>query len=123
LPSLVIRRTRYSWGALPGAVDRQAPVRTAGAGVNASANITLTFNEALRAGPAASQFTALVNGISRVVNSVSVAGAVLTVVLASAVATGNTVVITYAPGATASQRLADATGNEADPQTFPTITV
>jgi len=77
--------------------------------------VTLTFTKPLRTSPqpAAAQFTATVAGVSRGIVSVAAAGAVLTITLAAGNLTGGqSVAITYAAGATQSQRLAYADGGE-----------
>src|SRR5262245_29408151 len=79
---------------------------------------TLTFAKALRAAPqpAAAQFTATVASVARGVVSVSVGGTgnkVLTITLAAGNFTvGQTVAVTYVPGATENQRLEYADGND-----------
>jgi uncharacterized repeat protein (TIGR02059 family) len=78
------------------------------------ANVTIQFDEPLRAAPVATQFTATVNGVARVVNAAVTAGSKLTITLASAVANGQRVVITYVKNGTPAQNLADVGGTAAD---------
>jgi uncharacterized repeat protein (TIGR02059 family) len=109
--SSILRRGWFSWAAPARGVDTGIPsVLTCTA---SGTSVVITFDEAMRASPAAAQFTATVNGVARGVNAAAVAGAVLTLTLASAVSAGQAVVVSYAPGATQSARLADnARGNE-----------
>lgn len=81
----------------------------------AAAVVNLNYARPLRAGPAAAQFTATVNGTGRAVSTAVVGGAgnkSLIVTLASALTAGDVVVITYAPGGTPAARLAYTTGEE-----------
>jgi uncharacterized repeat protein (TIGR02059 family) len=103
---------RASWfGWAGGGLQAEKSAAAPAAGVN----VNITYARALRAAPAFAQFTATVNGVSRGVTGASVAGAVLTVVLASAVAASDIVVVTYAPGATPATRLAYSDGTEFGP--------
>jgi len=80
-----------------------------------AAVVGLSYARALRAGPAAAQFTATVNGTPRGVAGVVVGGTgnkSLLVTLASALAANDNVVVTYAPGGTPATRLAYTTGEE-----------
>ena len=99
----------FGWAGGGLAAEKSASAPAAGPNVN------VTYARALRAGPAFAQFTATVNGVSRGVTGASVAGAVLTVVLASAVAASDIVAITYTPGATPATRLAYSDGTEFGP--------
>jgi len=63
--------------------------------------------------PTAAQFTATVNGVARSVASVAAAGSTVAVTLtAPNLTAGQTVVITYAPGAPGTGRLAYSDGQE-----------
>ena len=111
MAAYAIRSAFFSWAAPNKGVDVGAPgvVTTTSTGTS----VVVTFNEAMRTGPAFSQFTATVAGVARGVNAASVAGAALTLTLASAVTAGQAVVVNYTPGGTPSTRLADlARGNE-----------
>ena len=80
------------------------------------ATLTLTFDEALDEGSesGAAAFSVTVDGASRGVDAVSVSGSAVTLTLASAVASGETVTVSYTvpTGADASP-LQDAAGNPA----------
>lgn len=106
MSAYVQRAAWFGWAGGGLAAEKSAAAPAAGANVN------ITYARALRAAPAFAQFTATVNGVSRGVTGASTAGAVLTVVLASAVASGDVVVINYAPGATPATRLAYSNGDE-----------
>lgn len=106
-----IRAAYFAWAAPNRGVDVGYPAVLSAASTGTS--VTITFNEALRTGPAFGQFTGTVAGSARGINAASVSGAVLTLTLASAVTAGQAVVVSYAPGGTPSTRLADLNrGNE-----------
>ena len=90
--------------------DTTAPVRGATA-VN-GASLTIAYNEALDTGsqPAAADYTVLVNGSARTVDSAVVAGSGVTLTLASPVISTNTVTLSYTPG---SNPVQDVAGNDA----------
>lgn len=113
-----IRRAFFGWAAAAAGLDFSPPYPKSGSGNGTS--IALTFSEALRAGPAFGQFTVTANGVSKAVSAASVAGAVLTLTVATLGGAGVAVVVTYVPGGTAGTRLADAStpANEAAPFTF-----
>jgi len=74
-----------------------------------------TYARALRAAPqpSAGQFTATVNGVARSIASVATAGSILSVTLtAPNLTAGQTVVVTYTPGAPGTGRLAYNDGQE-----------
>ena len=80
------------------------------------ATLTLTFNEALDedSNPAPSAFTVTVNGNARAVDSVGISGSDVTLTLASAVTSEDTVTGSYAaPVGESNTRLRDAVGNAA----------
>jgi len=107
----IIRRGWFSWAAPARGVDVGLPAVVTCTATGTS--VVITFNEAMRASPAFAQFTATVAGAARGVTAAAVAGAVLTLTLASGVTAGQAVVVNYAPGATPATRLADsARGNE-----------
>lgn len=111
MASRIIQRDWFGWAAPARGVDVGLPAVVACTASGTS--VVITFNEAMRTGPAFAQFTATVNGSARGVNAASVSGAALTLTLASAVSAGQAVVVNYAPGGTAATRLADAArGNE-----------
>jgi uncharacterized repeat protein (TIGR02059 family) len=76
------------------------------------ASLTIGYNEALDTGsqPAGADFTVLVNGSPRTVNSAVVAGSGVTLTLASPVSSTNTVTLAYAAG---SNPVQDVAGNDA----------
>ena len=81
------------------------------------ATLTLTFNEALDAGqvPDKSAFAVAVAGSSRGVDTVTVAGSVVTLTLASAVEAGEALTVDYTvPMGEAANKLQDASGNTAE---------
>ena len=78
--------------------------------------LTLTFNEALdeNSAPPTTAFTVTVSGNVRAVDSVNVTGGAVTLTLASAVASGDMVTVSYAvPARESAERLRDAAGNAA----------
>ena len=80
------------------------------------ATLTLTYDEALDEGsPAeAGAFAVTVGGAARAVNSVSMSGNVVTLTLASAVAAGEEVTVSYtAPAEESTARIRDLAGNAA----------
>ena len=80
------------------------------------ATLTLTFNEALdeNSAPPTTAFTVTVSGNVRAVDSVNVTGGAVTLTLASAVASGDMVTVSYAvPARESAERLRDAAGNAA----------
>ena len=93
-------------------VDDIAPVLSS-ASVDGDA-LTLTFDEALDGGsaPTASTFSAMVDGAARGISDVSMSGSLVTLTLASAVVSGETVTVGYTvpTGANASP-LRDVGGN------------
>ena len=121
MPSLVIRRARHGWAALPGAVDLQAPRYVSGTA--AASSVALTFDENLRAAPAFAQFTATVNGTARGVTAAVVAAKVVTLTRSSAVTAGQAVIVTYTPGGTPATRLADASARAVEAEAFVTPTI
>ena len=93
-------------------VDEIAPTLTA-ASVNGTA-LTLVFSEALDAAskPAADAFAVTVAGDARAVDEVALSGSAVTLALASAVASGETVTVSYtAPTGANASPLKDAAGN------------
>ena len=94
----------------PNLVDGVNPA-LASAAVNGAA-LTLTYGEALdeSSTPATDAFTVTVAGSGRTVTHVLVSGKVVTLTLASAVAHGETVTVSYSPGMNPIQ---DAVGNDA----------
>ena len=94
----------------PNLVDGVNPA-LASAAVNGAA-LTLTYGEALdeSSTPATDAFTVTVAGSGRTVTHVSVIGKVVTLTLASAVAHGETVTVSYSPG---TNPIRDAAGNGA----------
>ena len=95
----------------PNLVDGVKPA-LASAAVNGAA-LTLTYGEALdeNSTPATDAFTVTVAGSGRMVTHVSVSGRVVTLTLASAVAHGEAVTVSYSPGTNPIQ---DAVGNDAE---------
>ena len=94
--------------------DRAAP-ELSGAAVNGAA-LALTFSEALddRSVPASEAFAVTVGGTARGVDAVSVSGSAAELTLASAVASGETVAVSYTvPTGTNAAPLRDAAGNNA----------
>ena len=93
--------------------DVRAPAYLSG-NINTSVptQVTLNFDENLASsGISASAFGVSVAGLSRTVNSVSISGSTITLTLASAVSTGQTVLFTYtSPGDSTS--IQDAAGNK-----------
>ena len=80
------------------------------------ATLTLTYNETLDGGsePAASAFSVSVNSSVRGVSAVSVDARAVTLTLASAVASGDTVTVSYTnPSDTAAARIQDPSSNAA----------
>ncbi|MCM1984910.1 FG-GAP-like repeat-containing protein, partial [Lyngbya confervoides] len=100
--------------------DTTAPVLQ-GAVVNGS-TLTLTYNESLDGGsdPAGGAYAVTVNGIARAVDSVDANGTTVTLTLASAVAAGETVALSYTPPAT--NPVQDVAGNDAIALTNRTVT-
>ncbi len=94
----------------PNLVDGVNPA-LASAAVNGAA-LTLTYGEVLDGSstPATDAFTVTVAGSGRMVTHVSVSGRVVTLTLASAVAHGETVTVSYSPG---TNPIRDAAGNGA----------
>ena len=91
------------------------PPAPSAAAVN-GATLTLTFNEALDAGqvPDKSAFAVAVAGSSRGVDTVTVAGSVVTLTLASAVEAGEALTVDYTvPTGESAARLQDLAGNAA----------
>ena len=89
------------------------------------AALTLTFNEALDedSNPAPSAFTVTVSGNARAVDSMGISGSAVTLTLASAVATEDAVVVSYAaPAGESEDRLRDTAGNAAASFTGETVT-
>lgn len=110
MASFVIRKTWFGWPA-GGQHSGPAVARPAS---NAGATVTIPFDEALRSSPqpTLSQFTATVAGGARTVNSATVTGSSLAIVLASAPTAGQAVVVTYTQGTPGTGRLASSTGEE-----------
>ena len=80
------------------------------------ATLTLTFNETLDADsePAPTVFTVTVSGNVRAVDSVDMSGSAVTLTLASAVTSQDTVTVSYTiPASETEERLRDAAGNAA----------
>ena len=94
----------------PNLVDSVNPA-LASAAVNGAA-LTLTYGEVLDGSstPATDAFTVTVAGSGRMVTHVSVSGRVVTLTLASAVAHGEAVTVSYSPG---TKPIRDAAGNGA----------
>ena len=100
------------------------PPELSGASVDGAA-LTLTFNEALDedSNPAPSAFTVTVSGNARAVDSMGISGSAVTLTLASAVATEDAVVVSYAaPAGESEDRLRDTAGNAAASFTGETVT-
>ena len=99
------------------------PTLTA-ASVNGS-TLTLTFTEALDAAskPAADAFAVSVEGAARTVDAVTLSGNAVELTLASAVASGETVTVSYtAPTGSEASPLKDASGNAAASFTGEAVT-
>jgi uncharacterized repeat protein (TIGR02059 family) len=107
MASMIVRRTWFGW---PAAAHAGAPA-LGGSNKVVGANVTLNFDEPLRPAPVVTQFTATVAGAARVVNTATVAGSKLTLVLATPATAGQRVVITYVKNGTPAQNLADVAGN------------
>ena len=91
------------------------PPELSGASVD-GATLTLTFNEALDedSKPATTAFTVTVGGNVRAADYVDVIGGAVTLTLASAVTSQDTVTVSYAvPASESAERLRDAVGNAA----------
>ena len=91
------------------------PPELSGASVD-GATLTLTFNEALDedSKPATTAFTVTVGGNVRAVDYVDVIGGAVTLTLASAVTSQDTVKVSYTvPASASAERLRDAVGNAA----------
>ena len=87
--------------------------------------LTLTFNEALdeNSEPASTTFTITVSGNVRRVDSVNVSGSAVTLTLASAVTSQDTVTVSYAvPVSKSADRLQDTVGNAAASFTDRSVT-
>ena len=107
-----------------GTPHETVPPELSGASVDGAA-LTLTFNEALDedSNPAPSAFTVTVSGNTRAVDSVDVSGSDVTLTLASAVTSEDTVTVSYAaPTGESDTRLRDAVGNAAASFTGQTAT-
>ncbi len=86
-------------------------------------SLKLTYNEPLDSGstPAAGRFTVRVNGNTRAVTNVSIAGSVVALTLSSSVASGDTITVSYSvPGTNPIQ---DVAGNDASGLTSRAVTV
>ena len=97
------------------------PPDLSGASVD-GATLTLTFNEDLdeSSAPPTTAFTVTVSGNVRAVDSVEVTGGAVTLTLASAVAPGDTVTVSYSvPARESAERLRDVAGNAAASFTGP----
>jgi uncharacterized repeat protein (TIGR02059 family) len=93
MASSVIRRTWFGWA------NPNAPVQS-GARTATGSSVVIPFaTPILPAAPAIAQFQATVNGVARGVTAAACAGNNLTLTLASAVTAGQTVVVSYYPGA------------------------
>lgn len=92
----------FNWSAPIGLIGGFSGAKTA-----TGTTVTLTPPAALRAGVGAGQFTVLVNGVARAVNSAT-SGATLVLTLASAVTAGQSVIVDYKSGSVAAARLARA---------------
>ena len=100
------------------------PPELSGASVDGAA-LTLTFNEALDedSEPATTAFTVTVNDNVRAVDSVDVTGGAVTLTLASAVTSQDTVTVSYTvPASASAERLRDAVGNAAASFTDESVT-
>ena len=89
------------------------------------ATLTLTFNEALdeNSEPPTTAFTVTVNGNERGVDSVDVTGGAVTLTLASAAISEDTVTVSYAvPARESADRLRDSAGNAAASFTGQSVT-
>jgi uncharacterized repeat protein (TIGR02059 family) len=110
MASSIIRRAWFGRGltAKTGAPKQMGYNKVAGSVV------TLRFDEPLRAAPAATQFTATVDGVARTVSGVVTSGTDCRVTLAApAISGGQQVRITYAKNGTPAQNLADVGGTAA----------
>ena len=100
------------------------PPELSGASVD-GATLTLTFNEALDedSKPATTAFTVTVGGNVRAVDYVDVIGGAVTLTLASAVTSQDTVTVSYTvPASASAERLRDAVGNAAASFTGRSVT-
>ncbi len=100
------------------------PPELSGASVD-GATLTLTFNEALDedSEPATTAFTVTVGGNVRAVDYVDVTGGAVTLTLASAVTSQDTVTVSYTvPASASAERLRDAVGNAAASFTGRSVT-
>ncbi len=100
------------------------PPELSGASVD-GATLTLTFNEALDedSKPATTAFTVTVGGNVRAVDYVDVIGGAVTLTLASAVTSQDTVTVNYTvPASESAERLRDAVGNAAASFTGRSVT-
>ena len=100
------------------------PPELSAASVDGAA-LTLTFNEALdgNSAPPTTAFTVTVNGNVRAVDSVDVSGSAVTLTLASAVMSQDTVKVSYAvPARESADRLRDSAGNVAASFTGQSVT-
>ena len=107
-----------------GTPHETVPPELSGASVDGAA-LTLSYNEALDedSNPAPSAFTVTVSGNARAVDSVDVSGSDVTLTLASAVTSEDTVTVSYAaPTGESDTRLRDAVGNAAASFTGQTAT-
>jgi uncharacterized repeat protein (TIGR02059 family) len=112
MPAQALRFKQFGWNA--------PKVNPVGAGVTGAA-LTIPFTQdALVAGAVTpTQFTVTVAGAGRAVNAASVAGAILTLTLASAVTAGQAVKVVYAGGGAAP--LKDAAGDLVPPFTIDSV--
>ena len=100
------------------------PPEVSGASVD-EAVLTLTFNEALDedSEPATTAFTVTVSGNVRAIDSVNVSGSAVTLTLAFAVTSQDTVTVSYTvPASGSAERLRDAVGNAAASFTGRSVT-
>ncbi len=102
-----------------GGGDVTPPVLSSAA-VNGS-SLTLTYNETLDSGsvPAGTNFTPKVGGVARGVTNVAIAGAVVTLTLASPVVSTDTVTVDYTPG---TNKIRDVAQNNAAALTGQAVT-
>lgn len=104
MAAFLVRSDWFNWAAV---IGLGGAAGFSGAKTATGSTVTLTPAAALRAGVGKDQFTVLVNGVARGVNT-AVSGATLVLTLASAVTAGQSVIVDYKAGGVAAARLARA---------------